>query len=171
MKKIDNQSSDARSSLVLWLGLQIVFSIDILYLYLVSILQPKKILCPLYTPAMKPNWLPRFMSGDSKFISKSYCIFPISWMWVKAVLFYYVFAIVRQPHQNSDMLPNFKLTIFCIIIWKGWWLSFKVQKQLWCCCKNWQSYEVLCRRGKKVKTGENVICSAFEHTIIGGALF
>ena len=32
-------------------------------------------------------------------------------------------------------------------IWKRWWLSFKVQKQLWCCCKNWQSYEGLCAEG------------------------
>ena len=49
------------------------------------------------------------------------------------VLFFNIICEAASPNQwHVDKIEN----DFFLHIWKRWWLSFKVQKQLWCCCKN-----------------------------------
>ena len=80
------------------------------------------------------------------------------------------YSYVRLPHQTSDMLTNFKMIVFAFLKTLMTYLqnAKTIMVLLQTLAKLWR---IMCRRGKKLKTEKMSFVSAFEHTIISGALF
>ena len=77
---------------------------------------------------------------------------------------------VRQPHQTSDMLTNFKMIFFCIFENVDD-LASKCKNNYGAAAKIGKVMKDYVQKGKKVKTEKMSFVSVFEHTIIGGVFF